>query len=160
MPQEVKQLDEIDAPPLIEHIGWNLWRASQLWQQRLRTGMVAAGHAWFGEARAAVIPHLERSGTRQAELVTRMGLSKQAVQQLVDALVLDGIVERRADPADARGRLVCFTQQGLRVLADANAVKRGIEDDFRASLGPQVFSALNDALERLVAQPAPMQAPE
>ena len=150
MAKQVKKLDEIGDPPLIEHVGWRLWRASQIWQERFTRGMVERGYPWFREARAAVIPHIDRAGTRQAVLTTRLGLTKQAVQQLVDALVGDGVVERRLDPGDARGRVVCFTPKGLRVLADANVVKRQIEQEFARAVTAESFSRLNAELTRLI----------
>ena len=90
----VKPLDEI-MPPLLDHAGWRLWRVSRQWKACFDAGMRARGYPWFGEARSNVIGYLERSGLPQSELVKRMGLSKQAVQQLVDELVADGIVERQ-----------------------------------------------------------------
>ena len=111
--------------------------------------MVAMGHPWFGEARAAVIAHMDRTGTRQAELAGRLGVSKQAIQQFVDDLVADGVVERRPDPDDRRGRIVVFTAAGRKLLADANAVKRRVEADFRRELGETAFKNLTAALKRL-----------
>ena len=145
----------MDQPPLLDHVGWRLWEACRLWESRFEREMAAAGHAWFAEARAALVPHIAREGTRQAELVQRTRLSKQAVQQLVDALVADGIVERRPDPDDARARLVTFTRRGLRVLADANEVKARIERDYERRLGKANFTALKSALDTVVALGVP-----
>jgi len=136
--------------PLIGHIGLQLWRASQLWQQRFAREMVEAGYPWYGEARAALIPRIDRAGTRQTELTARVGLSKQAVQQLLDALVEDGVLERRPDPDDARARLVCFTRKGLAVLADANEVKKRIQGEYQRILGKAEFSRLVAALDQII----------
>ncbi len=111
--------------------------------------MRARGYSWFGEARSNVIAHLDRGGTRQKELVRRMGLSKQAVQQLVDELVAGGIVERRPDPADNRGNIVVFTRIGLSMLADANIVKVALESTYRDKLGGTGFRDLMAALRTL-----------
>lgn len=142
----VKKIDEI-AP--IDHVGWDLWSASRAWKERFARDMVAAGYPWFEEARAGVLGHLDRAGTRQAELVTRMGISKQAVQQLVDELVADGILARVADPGDRRGRIVRLTAAGLAVISEADAVKRRIEKDCAAELGPSGLRQLKHALRRL-----------
>jgi DNA-binding MarR family transcriptional regulator len=145
----VKKVDEKPLPPLIDHVGWRLWRASQAWMGRFQRDMVAAGHPVFAEARAQLIPHIEREGTRQAELVLRMGLSKQAVQQLVVGLEQDGLVERLPDPDDARGKVVAFTERGRALLADANEVKKAIEKEYRARLGAERFAQLLAALDGL-----------
>ena len=112
-------------------------------------GMLAAGHHWYAEARSSIIPYLDREGTRQGVLVQRMGLSKQAVQQLVDDLEREGIIERCPDPNDRRGKIVIFTKKGLMAQCDANRVKREVEERFRAKLGDKDFSKLDGLLRRL-----------
>lgn len=146
----VKQLDDMGFPELLDHIGVDLWRAADLWKREFDAGMVAMGHAWFTQARAAIIPHVGRGGIRQAELAVRLRMTKQAVQQLVDELEADGIVTREQDPADARGRILVFTARGRRALADANVVKRRVEAAFRSKLGPQRFEALATSLRTLM----------
>ncbi len=130
----------------IDHIGWDLWQAAAAWQRRFQSDMVAAGHPWFAEARAGLLAHLDRTGTRQSDLAARMDVSKQAIQQFVDGLVADGVVERRADPADARARWVVLTARGRAVHADADRIKRAIEAEWRKRLGKSAFAALRGAL--------------
>ena len=151
----VKEIDELATapanhdPPLIDHLGWRLWCGFDAWRGRFLDGMRAAGHGWYAEARGGVLPHLDRAGTRQATLVQRMGLTKQAVQQLVDELERDGIVERRPDPSDRRGKIVAFTRRGLAVLADANRVKRAVEAELRGRLGNADFERLDALLRKM-----------
>ena len=111
--------------------------------------MLALGHHWYAEARSSIIPYLDRQGTRQGVLVQRMGLSKQAVQQLIDDLEREGIIERRADPEDRRGKIVVFTDKGLKAQADANRIKMEVEAGFRDKLGAQDFDKLDELLRRL-----------
>lgn len=145
----VKLLDEQAYPTPIDHIGWRLWRLGWAWKARFEAEMVALGHGWFGEARSAVLAHLGPKGAPQSALPGRMGLTKQAVQQLVDGLVQDGIVERRPDPGDRRGRLIVLTPAGLAVMADADTAKRRIEAEYRGLLGAGRFDALSQALDEL-----------
>lgn len=145
----VKHLDESEFPELLDHIGIRLWRAAQLWKSEFEAGMVAMGHGWFTHARANLIACMDRKGTRQGDLTQRSGLTKQAVQQFVDELVAYGIVERVADPADGRARIVVFTDRGRNVLADANVVKRRIEAEFRKRLGAKRLQQLVQTLGML-----------
>lgn len=147
----VKSLDENAAPPLIDHVGWRLWRLSRQWKIEFEAAMRAAGHGWMTDARGAVIGHLRGGGVPQAELAAAMGISKQAVQQMIDELVGEGVVERVPNPADARGKLVCFTPRGLEALAISNAVKQAIERRYEAQLGKERFRALVAALDELSA---------
>ncbi len=149
MTKIVKSLDDIGFPELLDHVGVRLWRAAALWKSEFDAGMVAAGHAVFAHARSGLLAHMDRGGTRQADLVQRSGLTKQAVQQFIDELAADGIVERIRDPQDGRGRIVVFTQRGREVLADANVVKRRVEERFRRKLGAERFRELLAALKDL-----------
>lgn len=152
----VKPLDDSAAPAPLDHIGWRLWRLAWAWKARFEAEMVAQGHGWFAEARSGVLAHLGPKGTPQSTLPGRMGLTKQAVQQLVDGLVRDGIVERRADPDDRRGRIVGLTPAGIAVMADADRVKRRIEAEYRGLLGAERFDTLGrelDALHEKLAAP-------
>jgi len=63
--------------------------------------------------------------------------------------VLVGIVERIADPADARGKYVRYTEKGLLALRDGERVKQEIETRYIARIGPDRFAALMDALRLL-----------
>jgi DNA-binding MarR family transcriptional regulator len=140
------------APP--DHIGWTLWRAAQVWRVEFTTAMVAAGYGWFGQARANLLPHIGPSGLRQGDLVTRAGLTKQAVQQFVDELVGDGILMRTPDESDARARRVVLTEAGLAAMRDADRIKAEIETRWRARLGSKDFDRLDALLRRVVDKPS------
>jgi hypothetical protein len=131
----VKQLDEKTYPPLIDHIGWRLWRASLAWKADLESGMVARGFPWFGEARAGVLAFLGPQGVK--------------VQQFVDELVRDGIVRRVPDPDDRRGRLILLTDDGLHAMTVANDVKQRIQAEYREVLGAGDLDRLMTSLEKL-----------
>ncbi len=147
----VKRLDDNSLPELLDHVGWRIWRAAQLWKAAFDAEMIALGHGWFAEARANLLAHLDREGTPQALLVTRMNVTKQAVQQFIDELAADGIVERRANPDDGRSKVICFTKKGLHVLDDANRVKRRIQKRYGVTLGETRFANLMDCLAELYA---------
>jgi DNA-binding MarR family transcriptional regulator len=145
----VKRLDESSAPALIDHVGWRVTRLSRQWKVLFDAEMVRLGHVWMTEARGAVIGHLRPGGQSQAALTAAMGISKQAVQQLVDDLVADGVVERAADPSDGRGKIVRFTRKGIRALEDSNAVKLRIDRAWRKQLGGARYDAFLAALDDL-----------
>ncbi|KAA1184876.1 MarR family transcriptional regulator [Rhizobium tropici] len=142
----VKKLDD---NALLDHIGWRLWQASRAWQGEFAAGMREAGHEWFSEARAGLIGHIPRHGLRQSRLIERMGISKQAVQQLIDGLEAEGILRRRNDPEDRRGKVIVFTEKGLAALSDGEHIKLAIERGYRERLGDIHFSALMEALRAL-----------
>jgi DNA-binding MarR family transcriptional regulator len=137
----------LDALP--DHVGWRLWQASRAWQAEFAAAMRAAGHAWFSEARAGLLGHIPRNGTRQSALIERAATSKQAVQQLLDGLEAEGVIERLPDPRDGRGKLVRYTSKGLDALRDGDRIKLEIERDYIVRIGERRFAALMDALRAL-----------
>ena len=147
----VKSLDDISYPPLEDHVGWRLWQVSEAWKKQFDAAMVERGHAWFGEARGQVVRHLGPKGLPQSSLVFHMGLTKQAVQQLLDDLVSDGVLARKPDPADKRSNLIVLTPLGLQALHDANKIKKRIEKDYENLLGTRKFAALMQGLGELAA---------
>ena len=146
----VKKLDDSDFPPLIDHIGWQLWRVARRWKAEFDAEMRRHGYGFMAEARGAVIGQLRPVGAPQAVLASALGISKQAVQQLVDELEQEGVVARTADPADARAKLVVLTAKGAEAIRAGNRVKREIEARYRKRLGEPEFAVLNAALARLV----------
>ncbi|WP_372426919.1 MarR family winged helix-turn-helix transcriptional regulator [Salinarimonas chemoclinalis] len=135
------------VPP--DHIGWLLHRASTVWSHRFAHAMAKAGFPWYAEARGALLRHLAAEPVSQSEIAARAGLTKQAVQQHLDALVEDGIVERLPDPKDARRRRVRLTSAGLAALAEGDRIKARIEAQDAARIGPARLEALRRDLVTL-----------
>ncbi len=140
---------ERKTPELIDHIGWDLWRATDAWTRRFTEEMVSQGFTWFGEARGGLVQHIGHDGLPQNALARKAGMSKQAVQQQLDDLVADDVVERVADAGDARRKLVQLTPEGLRAFEVANKIKRAIEMDYRRLLGDAAFETMKRALGRI-----------
>ncbi len=111
--------------------------------------MISRGHVWYSESRGAVVGFLRLHDRQQSLLAAQLDISKQAVQQLIDELVREGIVERRSDPKDGRAKLIGLTAHGRKALSDSNDVKQEIEAQYRKILGPKDFGHLTDCLERL-----------
>ncbi|MEJ6404850.1 MarR family winged helix-turn-helix transcriptional regulator [Yoonia sp. 2307UL14-13] len=141
----VKKVDDLRP----DHVGWRLWDAAASWKDRFAAEMVAAGHDWYAEARSSVVPYVGINGTRQADIVARMGLSKQAVQQLIVDLERSGILRRDPDPDDGRGKIVRFTEAGLAAQRDSARVKRKVEAEIRTKLGDADFERLMEILRKI-----------
>ena len=145
----VKKVDDFR----IDHIGWRLWDAATVWKEKFAAEMAAMGHDWYREARSSVVPYVGIAGTRQAEIVARMGLSKQAVQQLIVDLESAGILRRDPDPNDGRGKIVRFTDNGLAAQIDSQKAKRKVEAQLKSELGADAFEMLMEALKKIGSDP-------
>lgn len=142
----VKILDENARTSGPDHIGIRLWSAYEAWKAEFVAAMNAAGHAWFTPSRATLLGFVPRKGIRQLDLIARMGISKQAVQQLVDGLEQEGILERIPDPDDKRGRIVRHTEEGRAAMADADRIKAEIEAGYEERMGTERFRLLFETL--------------
>ncbi|MEL7536915.1 MAG: helix-turn-helix domain-containing protein [Pseudomonadota bacterium] len=56
-----------------------------------------------------------------AQIGRRMGISRQAVQRLVNEMVADGLLVLQDNPEHKRSRLVALTNTGRRAYADADS---------------------------------------
>ncbi|MGK5556023.1 MarR family winged helix-turn-helix transcriptional regulator [Actinomadura kijaniata] len=88
-------------------------------------------------------------GTTAVELGRRLGVSKQAAGKLVETLERLGYVERAADPADARRKVVRLTGHGVDALARSARIFDGIRDRWAAELGAERLRALESTLREV-----------
>lgn len=63
-------------------------------------------------AHTLLFPFVPLQGIRLTELAKRVGVSKQAVAQLVDELVAMGAFVKVPDPSDGRARLIRWSDAG------------------------------------------------
>lgn len=94
----------------------------------------------------SLLPHIALEGTRMSDLADELGISKQAVTQLVDVLEEVGVVDRVPDPDDARARLVVFTERGKREMFEGLRVLGELEDEVTAWIGARTMESLRTGL--------------
>jgi DNA-binding MarR family transcriptional regulator len=94
----------------------------------------------------ALFPHLSSEGVRGADLAKKLGVSKQAVSQLVTELEEWGVVEQVTDPKDGRAKLVRFTPKGEQGLLHGLSVLRGLEEELSDKIGKRRMQELHTAL--------------
>ena len=109
-----------------------LIRSSRLLYEYAVLGLQRSGHHGVRVAHTSLLPHLTPEGIRTTELARRLGVSKQAVSQLVSDLESEGYLERRADPDDGRAKRVHMTARGYEVqivgLGLMSEFERGLAD--------------------------------
>jgi DNA-binding MarR family transcriptional regulator len=94
----------------------------------------------------ALLPHLTSEGVRGADLAKKLGVTKQAVSQLVAELEYWGVVEQVDDPKDGRAKLVRFTAKGQQGLLEGMAVLRELEQELEQQIGKRRMQELHTAL--------------
>lgn len=111
-------------------------------------------------AHTALFPHLDLAGTRITTLSDRLGISRQAVGQLVDDLEQMRVVRRDPDPEDGRAKLVRFTAKGRRGLLEGVSLLQEMEGELAQLVGARAFHQTGKTLRRILAQLEGQSCPE
>ena len=118
-------------------------------EQRIGDALAAAGYDDITPAMARVAARLSEDGIRVTELAAQARVTKQSASALIDQLERAAYVERVADPADARARLVVIAPRGREIQRVARREERAIEREWTRHLGEARMAALKDALRDL-----------
>src|SRR6185437_1256947 len=100
-------------PPAL--IGALLRVPSQAIHRRLIAELNAAGFSELRLPHIAVFSYPDPDGSRPSDLAERAGMSKQAMNQLLQSLEQLGYLRRTPDERDARARIVRLTERGRAV---------------------------------------------
>lgn len=91
--------------------------------------------------------HLPLKGARLVDLAQSADMSKQAMAQLLAQCEAWGLIEKSADPRDARAKLVVFTSLGLQWLQGFERAVRQTETEFVQEVGAEVATVVRIGLE-------------
>jgi len=136
-------VSKLEPSPLI---GALLRLPAQAIHRRLIADLNDAG---FDDLRLPHMPVLSYPGPdgyRPSELAERAGMSKQAMNQLLQSLEQLGYIRRASDAEDGRARVVYFTERGKAAWDKELEILAAIENDYRATLGDEDFDRLKKLL--------------
>jgi MarR family transcriptional regulator for hemolysin len=94
----------------------------------------------------------ETDGLAPGELAARQGLSTPTVVQTATRMEAVGLLERRADPVDARLVRLYLTGRGRAVEGAVRKAREGVARRATASLGKEEARALNASLAKITAE--------
>jgi DNA-binding MarR family transcriptional regulator len=130
---------------------WLLRRAVRRYAAPVSDALKVAGFGDLPQRGVWALSALAQAdpGLSGRDLVTRMGISKQAVSQLVDTLVNMEYVARRPAPDDRRRTLLHLTRRGRGAVAVIDETVSDLEADMAATIGRHQLSLLYRALLEL-----------
>lgn len=135
------------GPPLINLLG----RAKHAFTTDFDARLANSEFCALSLAHSAnVMRHLGDGPLRQAEIVDRCGVTKQAVSQQIVHLERNGYVEVSPDPKDQRARLISLTDKGVRAQEFVLATFDEIERDWAGLIGTRDAAGLRRALTALL----------
>ena len=86
----------------------------------------------------------------QQELGEQLGIDRTTVVELIDDLEMQGVVERRRNPADRRSYALHLTTRGRTVQKRATKAFDAAVDEFFGPLSPAERKGLADMLTRMI----------
>jgi DNA-binding MarR family transcriptional regulator len=125
-------MSTVKPPPLI---GALLRVPSDTIHRRLIDGLNQAGFEDLRLPHIAVLRYPSPEGCRPGELAERAGMSKQAMNQLLQSLEQLGYIRRTEDAKDGRARIVRFTKRGRAAWKKIHEILQVVEAEWRETLG-------------------------
>lgn len=86
---------------------------------------------------------------RPTELAEHVGLSKQALNPLLNDLDAAGYLTRQLSETDGRHRILLLTPRGEKLLADAKAILEEIERELAEAVGARRYATFRSVLTDL-----------
>jgi len=102
----------------------------------------------LSSARWQVLGALAEGPATVAEAARRMGLRRQSVQRLVDALAQDGLVQLHPNPRHQRAMLVALSTKGERTYGQIDQLQTAWINDLSQGLGRRELQAATALLLR------------
>jgi DNA-binding MarR family transcriptional regulator len=116
-----------------------------------RSGEALAGRVGQTQARWQLLSVLSDGSWTASDAARRLGVSRQAVQRVADALVDDGLVRPDPNPGNKRAPHLRLTAEGEAALEAISAGSLGWRRAVAHRMGGRELDALHEGLRRLVA---------
>ena len=129
-----------------------LFRATHAMNAEMARRVRAGGYHEFQPAFTAVLAHIDTEGTPVSTLARRIGVSRQAVSQVLQSIEAAGLVERQPNPNDARSVIVLHTARGRAILTHALDAMSSIEAECARTVGTDTIADLKRHLADLLAR--------
>lgn len=149
-------MSRTEVPPLI---GALLRVPSQAIHRRLIDGLNDAGFNELRLPHMAVFQYPGPDGARPSELAARAGMSKQAMNQLLQSLERYGYIRRDDAASGGRARVITSTERGRAVWDTMVNILFDIEQEWRETLGDEVFFKLKELLAEVWVSDLVQEAP-
>lgn len=124
---------------------WTL-RAFYWLDESLQNLIEEAGWSRFSHTQTMVILAIGEGITRSADLGRILGISRQAIHQVINELIREGLVVISDDPSDKRSKVLGFNQEAVKLRQFTYSAVENIERELAKRLGKKVFKGILDGM--------------
>ena len=133
-----------DVPP--PTIGALLRLAWTSFRRRLFEAVRAAGYDDLQPVHVLLFRYPTIANLRPGQLAEEVGLSKQAINDLLRQLEAKGYIALQPDPSDRRARRITLTPRGKQLMEYVRATAHDIAEDWERAVGRRRFDAVRKTL--------------
>lgn len=127
----------------------DLMRAFYWLDEQLRARLAERGWHGITRSQSLVLANVGNGVTRASRIATNLGVSRQAMSQLLGEMEANGLVEITPDPGDRRAQLVAFASTAAGIREDAQQILRALEAEMEQAIGKSRMTSLRAALRAL-----------
>lgn len=124
----------------------DLLRAFYWFDEALQAGLKRHGWSDITRSQSLILSNVAFGVRRASVLARNLGITRQAISQMLTEMERKELIAMSADPDDGRAQVVGFSAKSKTIRDDAMAVLMSIEDHLGAKLGKKRLAALTEAL--------------
>jgi len=139
---------DIDAFVLVDAPGHLLRRCHQKSEELFTAAIGSEGPT--RQQIAVLVTVCQHPDVSQAELVTRTGIDKNTLTQMINRLTERGLLERRRAERDARSNAIRATPAAVRLLGEVMPRVRAVQDQILAPIPAELRPAFQRCLRLII----------
>jgi DNA-binding MarR family transcriptional regulator len=140
---ETPEVDDVVVMPAL------LREARGSYAYAVRTDLTAAGFDDLPRNGPFVLGGMARFNASAADMITGLGVTKQAASQLIDLLVVRGYLTREVDPDDRRRMTIGLTDRGRGAAQVTRSAVESIDVELATMITPVELAGLRAGLRAL-----------
>lgn len=137
--------EQASAPEsLIKNLAYTLYWVDESLQLTLQN----AGWERMSRTKSMIMLNIIYGVTRPIQLAGNLGISRQAVHQILQEMSREGLVELVEDPNDRRAKVVVISKTATNISRDIQRAMTAIEEEVARRIGSRALQQLLSALQK------------
>lgn len=116
--------------------------------ESLQASLQKAGFAPVSRTQSMFLLCLASGQNKPSRIAEQLGVSRQTISHVINDLTERGLITLTTDPADARARIVAYSDGAQDLRRAAYTVVTALEAQLKRRIGASAFSNLTDGLSK------------